>query len=209
MAYSLPIPADTALRRKGERAVEIVARIVGLIVSIGIPVFMVIRAHFMYKRPVPLRQLKSKTWLWGGCYLVLAAIFSFGWSAFGPGDVLAPSQVIMSALVLIVGCLCVHYYGNYFVDIYPDRVVYRKLTRQVHVIEYKDIRYHCIRRNNGDRVLRIRSRSGQMFQMSIVKFNGGALLDYVRWLDSLTEGAEKNFPGAPHQQIEREKDVEQ
>ena len=177
------------------------AQIVTLVLTFGITVFVLLRSRRVYAKPAPQRQRISKIMLFGGILLLVAGLLMAiimlgtpdeGWTV-GP---------ILTALGMVAGGLFfIYYYSNCFVDVLPDRVVYRGAGRKVKMFEYKNIWKHDIYQYNAQKNLRVWDRNRRKYQLNITNFNGGALLNYVQWLDYLNSYAHSNFPDASDEQI--------
>ena len=177
------------------------AQIVTLVLTFGITVFVLLRSRRVYAKPAPQRQRISKIMLFGGILLLVAGLLMAiimlgtpdeGWTV-GP---------ILTALGMVAGGLFfIYYYSNCFVDVLPDRVVYRGAGRKVKMFEYKNIWRHDIYQYNAQKNLRVWDRNRRKYQLNITNFNGGALLNYVQWLDYLNSYAHSNFPDASDEQI--------
>ena len=177
------------------------AQIITLIITFGITVFVLLRSRRVYAKPAPQRQRISKIMFFGGILLLVAGLLMAivmlgtpdeGWTV-GP---------ILTALGMVAGGLFfIYYYSNCFVDVLPDRVVYRGAGRKVKMFEYKNIWKHDIYQYNAQKNLRVWDRNRRKYQLNITNFNGGALLNYVQWLDYLNSYAHSNFPDASDEQI--------
>ncbi|PWF27690.1 hypothetical protein [Ancrocorticia populi] len=179
------------------------AHIITLVLTFGITVFVLLRSRRVYAKPAPLRQRVSKIMLFAGILLLVVGLLMAivmlgtpdeGWTV-GP---------IVSALGMVAGGLFfVYYYSNSFVDVFPDRVVYRGMGRKAKTFEYKDIWKYDVYQYQSQKTLRVWDPSGRKYRLNITNFNGGALLNYIQWLQDLNAYARSNYPEASQDQIQQ------
>lgn len=179
------------------------AHIITLVLTFGITVFVLLRSRRVYAKPAPLRQRVSKIMLFAGILLLVVGLLMAivmlgtpdeGWTV-GP---------IVSALGMVAGGLFfVYYYSSSFVDVFPDRVVYRGMGRKAKTLEYKDIWKYDVYQYQSQNTLRVWDPSGRKYRLNITNFNGGALLNYIQWLQDLNAYARSNYPEASQDQIQQ------
>ncbi|MFT0846179.1 hypothetical protein VR010_00295 [Actinomycetaceae bacterium L2_0104] len=98
-----------------------------------------------------------------------------------PDEVL-PTRMGALAMVAIGACL-LWIYRNWFIEVHPNRIVFRRFGRCTQTIWYSQIREYRIEDGNGSRSLMIKSVDGTVFHLNISVFDAEALVQYLARLE--------------------------
>lgn len=100
---------------------------------------------------------------------------------FMPESEIGPT--IAGACMILGGAFFFYLYANWFVDVGPDRVVFRGFGRRVKTIWYSQVVKYRIEDANGRRILMVKSSDGTVLNLNITMFDAGPLLQYIAWLE--------------------------
>ena len=175
--------------------------VIALILTSVVTLFVLVRSRRVYGKPAPRRQRTSKITLFAGILIAVFGFFGLVTMLLTPDLGWTVGPIVSNICMWFGGLFLIYYYSNSFVDVFPDRVVYRGVGRRSKTFEYKDIRKYDVIEYNAQQTLRVWDANGRKYRLNITNFNGGALLKYVQWLDELNSYAQSNFPGASDKQI--------
>ncbi len=121
-----------------------------------------------------------------------------------------PDKILSTRLgataLFAIGTLFLWAYRNWFVDVRPDRVSFRRFGRRVKTIRYSDIVRYRVEDGNGSRSLMVRSGDGTVLHLNITLFDATPLLQHITRLEEdarLREAHEQRQRGAWGQQSRR------
>ena len=121
-------------------------------------------------------------------FIVVLAIFFLGMgllmlvSLVGiPGR--SPGSMITSVLFILAGFFFLSLYRNWFIEIHQDHVLFRGIGSKEKIIWYTQIVSYRLWTQNNKPMLRVKSADGTSLTMDLSVYDGGALLQYVYWLE--------------------------
>lgn len=174
---------------------------VTLVLAFVVRLLVKARSRRVYAKTLTQHQRAPKILLVAGVLIVLVCLsglvtilltLDFEWPV---------GTIIFNVAMMALGFFLVYYYENSFVEVFPDRLVYRGSGREIRTLAYKDIVTYDVRQNRGQETLRLWDKAGQKHQLNITNYNGSLLIEYVQWLDGLKEYAAERFPAATDQQV--------
>ncbi len=116
-----------------------------------------------------------------GALIGLLGLPTLATGLFMPEPEIGPT--IAGACMILGGLFFFYLYANWFVDVGPDRVVFRGFGRRVKTIRYSQIVTYRIEDAKGRRSLLVKSTDGTVLHLNVTMFDAGPLLQYIAWLE--------------------------
>ncbi|MFT3944552.1 MAG: hypothetical protein QM705_12140 [Ancrocorticia sp.] len=116
-----------------------------------------------------------------GALIALLGLPTLATGLFMPESEIGPA--VAGACMILGGAFFLYLYANWFVDVGPDRVVFRGFGRRVKTIWYSQIVKYRIEDANGRRSLMVKSSDGTVLHLNVTMFDAGPLLQYIAWLE--------------------------
>lgn len=98
---------------------------------------------------------------------------------FNPGDGLG--MMITSIFILLMGCLFVAIYKNWYIDVRPDEIINRTVFGKIKRVRFDSIRDYLLHKNGFVPMLTVRGLDGVSIAVNRAAFDVAPLLDAIEY----------------------------